>query len=88
MRCLTQNLAMFGMGLYIYAGEDLPEAAKEEANAEYDLVCRKAISLAPAERKEAVTNWLKEYPQIETIRKQIEKWELAASNESNANQAA
>lgn len=26
MRCLTKNLAMFGMGLYIYAGEDLPEA--------------------------------------------------------------
>lgn len=25
MRCLTKNLAMFGMGLYIYAGEDLPE---------------------------------------------------------------
>lgn len=26
MRCLTKNLAMFGLGLYIYAGEDLPEA--------------------------------------------------------------
>ena len=24
MRCLVKNLAMFGMGLYIYAGEDLP----------------------------------------------------------------
>ena len=23
MRCLTKNLAMFGIGLYIYAGEDL-----------------------------------------------------------------
>lgn len=27
MRCLTKNLAMFGLGLYIYAGEDLPEDA-------------------------------------------------------------
>ena len=26
MRCLVKNLAMFGLGLYIYAGEDLPEA--------------------------------------------------------------
>ena len=26
MRCLTKNLAMFGLGLYIYAGEDLPES--------------------------------------------------------------
>lgn len=25
MRCLTKNLAMFGLGLYIYAGEDIPE---------------------------------------------------------------
>lgn len=25
MRCLVKNAAMFGLGLYIYAGEDLPE---------------------------------------------------------------
>ena len=31
MRCLTKNLAMFGLGLYIYAGEDLPEEDKHEA---------------------------------------------------------
>lgn len=24
MRCLVKNLAMFGLGIYIYAGEDLP----------------------------------------------------------------
>ncbi len=24
MRCLVKNLAMFGMGIYIYAGEDMP----------------------------------------------------------------
>lgn len=29
MRCLTKNLAMFGLGLYIYAGEDLPEDEDE-----------------------------------------------------------
>ena len=31
MRCLTKNLAMFGLGLYIYAGEDLPESEMVEA---------------------------------------------------------
>lgn len=31
MRCLVKNLAMFGLGIYIYAGEDLPEAEKSEA---------------------------------------------------------
>ena len=30
MRCLTKNLAMFGLGLYIYSGEDLPENIDEE----------------------------------------------------------
>ena len=30
MRCLTKNLAMFGLGLYIYAGEDLPENIDNE----------------------------------------------------------
>ena len=29
MRCLVINLAMFGLGLYIYAGEDLPEGDPE-----------------------------------------------------------
>jgi hypothetical protein len=29
MRCLAKNLAMFGLGLYIYAGEDLPEGEEE-----------------------------------------------------------
>ena len=30
MRCLVKNLAMFGLGLYIYAGEDLPEVEQDE----------------------------------------------------------
>lgn len=30
MRCLVKNLAMFGLGLYIYAGEDLPEREEQE----------------------------------------------------------
>lgn len=30
MRCLVKNLAMFGLGLYIYAGEDLPEVQSDE----------------------------------------------------------
>lgn len=30
MRCLVKNLAMFGLGLYIYAGEDLPETTSTE----------------------------------------------------------
>ena len=32
MRCLTKNLAMFGLGLYIYSGEDLPETEEIAIN--------------------------------------------------------
>lgn len=43
MRCLTKNLAMFGLGLYIYAGEDLPEdaprASESHAEASEKLTC-------------------------------------------------
>jgi hypothetical protein len=31
MRCLTKNLAMFGLGHYIYAGEDIPEVESAPA---------------------------------------------------------
>lgn len=30
MRCLTKNLAMFGLGLYIYANADLPEQIEDD----------------------------------------------------------
>lgn len=33
MRCLVKNLAMFGLGIYIYAGEDLPEGDSTPAPA-------------------------------------------------------
>ena len=34
MRCLTKNLAMFGLGIYIYAGEDLPMEIEDPITAE------------------------------------------------------
>lgn len=29
MRCLVKNIAMFGLGLYIFAGEDIPESVED-----------------------------------------------------------
>ena len=31
MRCFVKAIAMHGLGLYIYQGEDLPEAPEEKA---------------------------------------------------------
>ena len=48
MRCLTKNLAMFGLGLYIYAGEDLPETeepVKQEVKQEVKKVENPALVL-------------------------------------------
>jgi hypothetical protein len=30
MRCLVKAMSLFGLGLYIYAGEDLPDASKQK----------------------------------------------------------
>ena len=43
MRCLTKCLAMFGLGHYIYAGEDLPEDVEDEI--EYNATINKEIDL-------------------------------------------
>lgn len=50
MRCLVKNLAMFGLGLYIYAGEDLPEV-EQNAN-----------QVAYPSRNEMIEEIKKKYP--------------------------
>ena len=49
MRCLVKNLAMFGLGLYIYAGEDLPEDIREYSCAD----CGKPVDPSMAKRTTA-----------------------------------
>lgn len=36
MRCLVKNLAMFGLGLYIYAGEDVPKNEAPDTTSQPD----------------------------------------------------
>lgn len=44
MRCLAKNIAMFGLGLYIYAGEDLPEEEAEQAKNELQAKIDQAVA--------------------------------------------
>lgn len=59
MRCLTKNLAMFGLGLYIYAGEDLPEESETDRELiaatarEIDAIVRSATKDMTAAQKRA-----------------------------------
>lgn len=44
MRCLVKNLSLFGLGLYIYAGEDLPEDTNQETTDQSNTPVRKATA--------------------------------------------
>lgn len=49
MRCLTKNLAMFGLGHYIYAGEDIPKQIENTVE------LQKSLIIASSEANEATT---------------------------------
>ena len=53
MRCIVKNLAMFGLGHYIYAGEDLPTPIQEQAK-EY-LLPGSNVDTIPISLYEAIT---------------------------------
>lgn len=61
MRCLVKNLAMFGLGIYIYAGEDLPEseaaAATKTPAAPPAAAAPKAQAAELVELKKGTENW-------------------------------
>ncbi len=66
MRCLVKCIAMFGLGHYIYAGEDLPDPEVSEAadKAKYDAI---TLTLATT---------------IETIKESIESGDYSAGSEA------
>lgn len=55
MRCLVKNLAMFGLGIYIYAGEDLPES--ETTTAKVETVKKPEPTSNLIELKKGTDNW-------------------------------
>jgi len=59
-RCLTKNLALFGLGIYIYAGEDLPlqSETKEEKQAAFKTNIYTQLNACKTEA-EVVTLWPK-----------------------------
>ena len=66
MRCLTKCLGMYGLGHYIYAGEDVPSADDDTGNKGYgseawaELFVKSFIDLAKVHKtKEAMTEYYK-----------------------------
>ena len=61
MRCLTKNLAMFGLGLYIYAGEDLPENVdNEEPKASTKTSAKKELMIQDSQKELIINKFEKE----------------------------
>ena len=69
MRCLVKNLAMFGLGLYIYAGEDLPEKSFETIDEEPALLEETLNKIDGCTTVEAVTDiWKNNIPLQTNVR--------------------
>lgn len=64
MRCLVKNMAMFGLGLYIYAGEDLPESQPGETEKTKTAVDK----LFPSENQETTTNIDADFDLLEELK--------------------
>lgn len=60
MRCLVKNLAMFGLGLYVYAGEDIPEKSFDTPDEEPDSVPSVSSKENVDPKKEIIKNELSE----------------------------
>jgi hypothetical protein len=58
MRCMTKCIALYGLGLYIYAGEDLPEGEREGIYAELD------AKLAACTNVDDLTALFKSLPEV------------------------
>lgn len=77
MRCLVKNLSMFGLGLYIYRGEDLPDGESQSQNtaqaqyAQQAQYANKPIEKAPAQPQAPVKDTRPVTPQMVDFIKKI-----------------
>lgn len=58
MRCLVKNIAMFGLGLYIYAGEDLPQDSEATIENKKQIVEQAKI----VDLRNRIAGWFEKVP--------------------------
>lgn len=85
MRCLVKNFAMFGLGLYIYSGEDIPEveAEEEKRKAEAEAEEKKRLS----ERAKTIISPL-EVTELEALAEKAESVPLKVTHAYKVNNFA
>ena len=75
MRCLTKNLAMFGLGLHIYIGEDLPTPMKEEEERKQNEAKKAAENKAMETMMKQAVSDVKSANTIEELRDVYKKYQ-------------
>ncbi|MCK8618017.1 DUF1071 domain-containing protein [Fructobacillus sp. M158] len=60
MRCLVKNIAMFGLGLYIYSGEDLPDVEPKKITPEQANILDITIQNTEKVTGKSLLNWFTE----------------------------
>ena len=88
MRCLVKNLSLFGLGLYIYAGEDLPPVEKEYITKEqYDEMIKLGVKINKVLESYGINDikWLEksEADYVINAKKQYLEKQKAGANNGN-----
>ena len=68
MRCLVKNLAMFGLGLYIFQGDDLPEkSADDTTSSASQQQMQKAVQHQPVDPLAGIKNAINSANDVTTL---------------------
>ena len=68
MRCLVKNLAMFGLGLYIFQGDDLPEkSADDTTSSASQQQMQKAVQQQPIDPLASIKNAINSANDVTTL---------------------
>ena len=67
MRCLVKNLAMFGLGLYIFQGDDLPEKSADEINSSASQPMQRPVQQQPVDPLAGIKNAINSANDVTTL---------------------
>lgn len=81
MRCLVKNLSIFGLGLYIYRGEDLPDGESQAQNTAQPASqpIKKVAPVAPAQPKPVKDTRPVTQQMVDFIKKTLEEHQVPAA---------
>ena len=67
MRCLVKNLAMFGLGLYIFQGDDLPEKSADDTTSSAPQPMQKPVQQQPIDPLAGINNAINSANDVTTL---------------------